>query len=298
MTFNKRLKAYVEEIDQYLKNALPKEQEIPDVLIQSMEYSVFAGGKRLRPILLLEAIKCIDENKRAQAIPLACALEMIHTYSLIHDDLPAMDNDDFRRGKPTNHKVYGEGMAVLTGDALLNYSFELMLNNVPFNTEREKDNYIRAIQEIAKAAGIFGMIGGQTKDLECENQGLNFETLQYIHSHKTGALIRASLRAGAMCAGANEKQLEALTLFGEKIGLAFQIVDDILDIIGDETKLGKRVGSDDKNKKLTYPSIYGLEESKKMVEELLNEALKAIELFGAKSEFIGELGKFICIRDY
>lgn len=297
MEFNNRLKEYIVDIDKELKNFLPNKQDIPEDILTSMEYSLFAGGKRIRPILLLESAKCIG-GKKESVLPLACAMEMIHTYSLIHDDLPAMDDDDYRRGKPTNHKVFGEGLAVLTGDGLLNYSFELMINNVPEEDKKSIENYLEAIKEITKASGVYGMIGGQTKDLEWEGKELDLDTLKYIHSHKTGALITASLRAGAIAVGASKDSLNALTVFGEKIGLAFQIVDDILDVIGDEKKLGKKVGSDNKNHKLTYPSIYGLEKSKKMVNDILKEALEAIKIFGEKANFLGELAKFICIRDY
>jgi geranylgeranyl diphosphate synthase type II len=296
MDFNQQLYEYIKEVDMYLNEFLPNEQEIPDVIVEAMHYSVSAGGKRLRPILLIEAAKCIGADKN-MVLPLASAIEMIHTYSLIHDDLPAMDNDDYRRGKLTNHKVFGEGMAILAGDALLNYSFEIMINNVPKDIDNLR-NYVKAIQEIAKAAGIKGMIGGQVKDLECEGKTMDIDTLNYIHTHKTGALIRASLRAGAIAAGATKKELDALTIYGEKLGLAFQIVDDVLDIIGDEKKLGKPVGSDKNNQKITYPAIYGIEKSKEMVDKLLKEALQKIEPFGPKSKFLGELGIFICKRDH
>jgi len=296
MEFNKQLNKYIKEIDINLKEALPKEKEIPNVIIEAMNYSVSAGGKRLRPILLIEAAKCIGAEKN-KVLPLACAMELIHTYSLIHDDLPAMDNDDYRRGKLTNHKVFGEGMAILAGDALLNYSFELMINNVP-EDNIELKNYVKAIQEITNAAGIKGMIGGQVKDLECEGKTMDLDSLHYIHTHKTGALIRASLRAGAIAAGATSDELTDLTIYGEKLGLAFQIVDDILDVIGDEKKLGKPIGSDNSNQKLTYASIYGIEKSKEMIDKLLDEALQIIKPFGSKSNFLRELGIFICKRDY
>lgn len=296
MEFKDRLNNYIREIDVYLKVFFPREEDIPRDIIEAMEYSIFAGGKRLRPILLIEGAKSIGGNIK-RVLPLACALEMIHTYSLIHDDLPSMDNDDFRRGKPTNHKVFGEGMAILAGDGLLNYSYELMINNIPKDIVEMK-NYIEGMKEIARAAGIMGMIGGQVKDLEYEGKDMDIDTLHYIHSHKTGALIRASLRAGAIASGANNNELTALTIYGEKLGLAFQIVDDILDIIGNVAKLGKPIGSDKDNKKLTYPNIYGLEESKAIIDRLLSEALEAISIFGSKAKFLEELGVFICKRDY
>ncbi len=296
MAFKNRLESYIKDIELQLEGYLPKDDEIPSQIIEAMKYSLFAGGKRIRPILLLEAAHCLDYDKQ-KIMPLACAIEMIHTYSLIHDDLPSMDNDDYRRGKLTNHKVYGEGLAVLAGDALLNYSFELMMDHVPKNPE-EMIRYIQAVGEIVRASGIRGMIGGQVKDLEYEDKELDLDTLQYIHSHKTGALITASLRGGAICAGANDQELEALTYFGEKIGLAFQIVDDILDIIGDQSKLGKPIGSDEKNQKLTFPTIYGLEKSQEMLDALLEDALEKLKLFGSKGNFLSELGSFICKRDY
>lgn len=298
MEFNEQLDRHIHKIETHLREFLHSGDttNIPKVILESMEYSLMAGGKRLRPILLIEAAKSVGSNVE-KVMPLACAIEMIHTYSLIHDDLPIMDNDDYRRGKLTNHKVFGEAVALLAGDALLNYSFEIMLNHVPKDKD-EMRQYIIAIQEISFAAGIQGMIGGQVKDLECEGQKMDLETLQYIHANKTGALIRASVRAGAIAGGGEKNQLDSLTIFGEKIGLAFQIVDDILDVIGDEKKLGKVVGSDAKNHKLTYPAIYGLEKSKKMVDKLLKDALKEIEIFGEKSEFLGKLGNFICKRDY
>ncbi len=296
MEFKDRLNQYINEIDKHIKELFPKDKDIPNRIIQAMDYSVFAGGKRLRPILLIEGAKSVGGNLK-RVVPLACALEMIHTYSLIHDDLPAMDNDDFRRGKPTNHRVFGEGMAVLAGDGLLNYSYELMINNIPDHIIDMK-NYIGAMKEIAKAAGVMGMIGGQVKDLEYEGKSMDISILHYIHNHKTGALIRAAIRAGALASGANEKELTGLTIYGEKLGLAFQIVDDILDIIGDENKLGKPIGSDKDNNKFTYPYIYGIDKSKEIVDRLLSEAIEEISIFGSKADFLKELGVFICKRDY
>ncbi|SJZ37005.1 polyprenyl synthetase family protein [Garciella nitratireducens] len=296
MEFDVQLKESIKEVENILEEFLPKGKDIPKIIIEAMEYSLMNGGKRLRPILLIEAAKCVEGDKN-KVLPLACAIEMIHTYSLIHDDLPAMDDDDYRRGKLTNHKVFGEGMSVLAGDALLNYAFEIMLTHIPENY-KEMMNYLKAVKEIAYAAGIQGMIGGQVKDLEYKEGVMDLETLQYIHIHKTGALIKASLRAGAIASGATKEQLKVLTVFGEKIGLAFQIVDDILDVIGDQKKLGKAIGSDQKNHKITYPSVYGLEKSQQMIEKLLQEALNHLKLFGSKGQFLGELGKFICKREY
>ncbi|NTW72653.1 MAG: polyprenyl synthetase family protein, partial [Eubacteriaceae bacterium] len=219
----------------------------------------------------------------------------IHTYSLIHDDLPAMDNDDFRRGKPTNHKVYGEDIAILSGDGLLNYSFELMINNIPEGNER---NYIHGVKAIARAAGCFGMIGGQTDDIKNENSGISIERLDSINGRKTGALIKASLLAGGYFSGMSPESLSQLEKYSERIGLAFQIVDDILDIVGDQEKTGKKAGSDSVNEKTTYPMKYGVEKSREIVQELHQEALVFLENSGLKSEFLDELTSFICIRDY
>lgn len=290
MNLKEELKEKLKIIDQALDQYLPAEKNLQHTIFESMRYSIFAGGKRLRPILMLKASEFVG-GKMEDVLPFACAIEMIHTYSLIHDDLPAMDDDDYRRGKPTNHKVYGEGMAVLAGDGLLNYAFELMLQEILKNGEN-LERKVAAMKEIATASGIHGMIGGQVVDLLSENKQISKETLDFIHNNKTAALIIASIKAGAILGGANEEELRCLTEFAKNIGLGFQITDDILDIIGDEKKLGKKVGSDTENNKSTYPSLYGLEESMKKVDELYNKSVQAIEHFRDEAKF------FICLSDY
>lgn len=260
-----------------------------------MNYSLSAGGKRLRPILTLEACKIVGGNED-EAIPFAIAIEMIHTYSLIHDDLPALDNDDLRRGRPTNHKVYGEAMGILAGDALLNYAFEVMLAGSINKENPEK--YLKAINEIAKGAGIYGMIGGQVVDVESENKQIEKEKLDYIHMNKTAAMMVGCMRAGATIGGANSEQMEEITKYAKNIGLSFQIVDDILDIVGDEAKLGKKVGSDIENHKSTYPSLLGLDKSKEIAHNLIDEAKKSIEKLSDDVDFLKGLAEYIIDREY
>lgn len=263
-------------------------------IFEAMRYSMMAGGKRLRPILLLEAYKLCGGSKGV--LPFALALEMIHTYSLIHDDLPAMDNDDLRRGKPTNHVVFGEGMAILAGDALLNYAFETMLK-ASLNSETPYLS-LKAMQLIAQASGVHGMIGGQVMDLKSEDKEVPFETLDYIHTHKTGALLVASLHAGAVLANADLTKIEALTRYGYHIGLAFQIADDILDIEGDQQKLGKTIGSDIDNHKTTYPSLFGLEQAKVKAKTHVDQAKKALIPFERDADFLLQLADFIINREH
>jgi geranylgeranyl diphosphate synthase type II len=230
----------------------------------------------------------------APALDAACALECIHTYSLIHDDLPGMDNDDYRRGKLTNHKVFGEGMAILAGDALLTYAFEILANMA---TAENSLQMIQIIQEAAKASGEAGMIGGQVVDILSEQKEPSLELLQYIHSHKTGALIAASVRIGAILGGANEEQLEALTIYAHQLGLAFQITDDILDVVGDAEKIGKPVGSDEKNQKATYPLLFGLEQSKVMAKEAVDTAIHALAPFGDGADMLKQLALYLLSRE-
>ena len=229
------------------------------------------------------------------AIPFAVAVEMIHTYSLIHDDLPALDNDDLRRGKPTNHKIFGDAMATLAGDALLNYAFEVMLSS-----SIDKDNpnkYLKAINEIATHAGIYGMIGGQVVDIESENKVIEKEKLDFIHLNKTAAMIVGCMRAGAIIGGASEDELQRITKYGKNIGLSFQIVDDILDIIGDEKTLGKPIGSDIENHKSTYPSLLGLEKSREIAKELISDGKTSIEGLPSEVQFLHQLADYIVSRD-
>ena len=259
MEFKEILKNKIDYVEKLLMEYMPKEEGYQKTIMQAMNYSLSAGGKRLRPILTLESCKAVGGNEE-DAIPFAMAIEMIHTYSLIHDDLPALDNDDLRRGKPTNHKVFGEAMATLAGDSLLNYAYEIMLSS-SLNKENSK-KYLKAIYEIAKHAGIYGMIGGQVVDVESENKIIDKDKLDFIHLNKTAAMIVGCMRAGAIIGDASEEELEKITKYSENIGLSFQIVDDILDIVGDEEKLGKPIGSDIENHKSTYPSLLGLEKSR------------------------------------
>jgi geranylgeranyl diphosphate synthase type II len=260
-------------------------QGVPDALREAMRYSLFAGGKRFRPALALGAAEIVSGNDDV-ALPAACAVEMIHTYSLIHDDLPAMDNDDLRRGKPTLHKVYGEALAILAGDALLTMAFDMLT--------RTKD--LRVIQEVAQAAGAAGMAGGQVLDLESEGREISLDELRRLHECKTGALIRVSVRSGAMLAGAREDQLAALTRFGEHLGLAFQIADDILDVVGTEAALGKPIGSDANKHKSTYPALVGLARARDLADEAMRSALDTLNAFGPEADDFRALARFVVER--
>lgn len=275
-----------EKTEAALKERIARWGNAPKTLLETMRYSLFAGGKRLRPALALGAAEMICGDDTV-ALPAACALEMIHTYSLIHDDLPAMDNDDLRRGRPTSHKVFGEASAILAGDALLTMAFDVAA----------ECGDIRVVREIAQAAGVEGMVGGQQLDLEAEGQTLSFEALRHVHAFKTGSLIRVSVRAGAMLAGANEKQLELLTRYGENLGLAFQIMDDILDITSDTQTLGKPVGSDAANAKSTYPALLGLDVARALAMEAVVEAIVALEELWPEAETFCALANFVIHRE-
>lgn len=294
MEFKDVLKEKINYIETLLNEYMPKEEGYQQAVIQAMNYSLKAGGKRLRPILTLESCKIVG-GKEEDAIPFAVAIEMIHTYSLIHDDLPALDNDDLRRGKPTNHKVFGEAMATLAGDALLNYAFEVMLSSSI--DKKDSNKYLKAINEIAKHAGIYGMIGGQVVDVESENKIIDKDKLDFIHLNKTAAMIIGCMRAGAIIGGASEEKLEKVTKYGKNIGLSFQIVDDILDITGDEAKLGKPIGSDIENHKSTYPSLLGLEKSRKIARQLIEEGKSSIDGLSSEIDFLNQLGDYIISRD-
>lgn len=270
-----------------LRELLWREPEAPRGLIEAMEYSLMAGGKRLRPALALGAARVAGADE-AVALPAACALEMIHTYSLIHDDLPAMDNDDLRRGRPTAHKAFGEATAILAGDSLLTLAFEVLA---------EAGNTV-VIREIAHASGVCGMAGGQYVDLQSEGKQLTLDELRGIHRCKTGALIRVAVRAGALLAGAPAPTLEALTAYGEHIGLAFQIADDILDVVGDEAAIGKPVGSDVANDKATYPALLGLDQSTKLAREAADAAVTALVGLGPEAEIFRALADFIVDRNH
>ena len=295
MNFNCELKNRVNKIEQILNEYMPKEEGYQKKIFESMNYSLKAGGKRLRPILTLEACKIVG-GEEEDAIVFAVAIEMIHTYSLIHDDLPALDNDDLRRGRKTNHKVYGEAMAILAGDGLLNYAYEIMLKESIGKNDPEK--YLKAINEIAKSAGIYGMIGGQVVDIESEGKKIDMDKLDFIHMNKTAAIIIGCMRAGAIIGNATDKQLEDITKYAKNIGLSFQIVDDILDIVGDEAKLGKNVGSDIDNEKSTYPSLIGLEKSKEVANQLIKEAKASINQISKDNAFLNGLAEYIVDREY
>lgn len=284
-----------ELIDCRLEKALPPADELPFSLHRAMRYSTFAGGKRIRPILLLAAAEAVGGDL-ANALPAACAMEMIHTYSLIHDDLPAMDNDDFRRGNPTNHRVFGEAVAILAGDGLLTQAF-ILLSSPDFVASVPADRILAVIQEMAFAAGSRGMVGGQIVDMESEGKkDLDLPTVQYIHTHKTGALIKAAVKCGGLLAGADGGQLDALNRYGEAIGLAFQIYDDILDIEGTTAEIGKDAGSDQARGKATYPAVIGLKESRIRATELLDMALEVIAGFDMQADPLREIARFVLSR--
>jgi len=292
------LKTYIAErralVDQALDRCLPKEEGPAGEVMRAMRYSVFAGGKRVRPILCLAACEAMGGDIE-RALPVACALECIHTYSLIHDDLPAMDDDDYRRGVPTCHKVFGEAMAILAGDGLLTFAFQL-LSGVSHNAGRRKSNSLEATQVIARAVGVHGMVGGQVVDMASEGKDADAGTVRYIHTHKTAALIDASIQAGALIAGGRRNKIESLGRYGEALGLAFQVVDDILDIEGDPKKMGKATGSDIRKKKATYPSVYGLEESRTIAKKLIEEAIDSLRWFGAEAEPLRAIAHYILDR--
>ena len=289
------LEAYRHQIDSALDRFLPPESQRPKKLHQAMRYSVFSGlpgqgGKRLRPILTLGASE-LCAGKKEQALPAACAIELVHTYSLIHDDLPALDDDDFRRGKPSSHKAFGEATAILTGDALLTLAFEIISREMPGDLAGP------LTLELARGAGSEGMIAGQAMDIEPDGKR-NLDLLRYIHRHKTGSLIATSVRMGAIAARAPEKSLEKLSSFGENLGLAFQITDDLLDVEGKAAKLGKPVRRDQEQGKLTYPSVLGLERSRVEAENLIAKAVAELSYFGEKGEFLEALARSILKRQY
>ena len=278
-------------IEARLVDFLPEQEEQRSRLFEAMKYSLLAGGKRLRPLLLLEACS-VCGGDAGRALPYACAIEFIHTYSLIHDDHPSMDDDDLRRGKPTNHKVFGDGMAILAGDGLLNSAFDIMTEDMLKAAGRGENTepLLKAVYEISSAAGVRGMIAGQAADLDNTGAGCrSSEMLLYIHRNKTGALIRAAVRAGALIGEASDSQLIALTRYAENLGLAFQISDDILDVVGNTEKMGKSAGADERLGKLTYPSVYGLEESRRRLEEATGRAVEAAESFGSGGVFLAKL---------
>ncbi len=267
----------------------------PRILHESITYSLSAGGKRVRPVLCIAAHEACG-GTAGDVVPYAAALELIHTYSLIHDDLPAMDDDDLRRGKPTNHVVFGEGMAILAGDALLTEAF-VLLSDPRFKTAQMTDSQVlRVVNEISFAAGEEGMVGGQAQDLLSEDADPDAKTLSFIHAHKTAALIRASVVSGGILADADADQLDLLRSYGQNIGVAFQVVDDILDIVGETEEIGKPAGSDEKKKKMTYPKLYGLEQSKQKAEELITAAIDALSTFDEKAKSLRAVARYLAKR--
>ncbi|WP_052088390.1 polyprenyl synthetase family protein [Paenibacillus wynnii] len=289
--------AVAELVTTEIEGLFPEQWEVPQNLREAMKYSLMAGGKRLRPLLVIAACEALG-GRREAALPVASAIEMVHTYSLIHDDLPAMDNDDYRRGKLTNHKVFGEATAILAGDALLTHAFySIVQASRRFGVPAEC--VLSIVEDLAEMAGPRGMVGGQIADMEGEQGLTELERLQYIHLHKTGDLIVFSLLAGGRIAGATEQQLEALRSFGTHIGLAFQVQDDILDLIGDEGKLGKKTGSDLKQEKVTYPYFIGLEASRQEVERLTETAKLAVSEGGfSDSTRLLEIAGYLMKRDH
>lgn len=292
------VKAYLREkkavVDRALEGYIPKHQGPASLVIDAMRYSLFAGGKRLRPILCLAGAEAVG-GARADVLHVACALELIHTYSLIHDDLPLMDDDDVRRGKPANHRVFGEAVALLAGDGLLTEAFRLM-GSPEKSPGISPENSLKVIGLIAKAAGYRGMVGGQVVDIESEGKEVDFSVVEYIHTRKTGALISASVTSGALIGGGDDGQLKGIETYGKKVGLAFQISDDILDIEGDSETMGKGVGSDGRKEKVTYPSVVGLAESKKKQTELVQSAIDALKPFDERTDPLREIARYIIKR--
>lgn len=280
-----------ELVEAALIRELEAGETLSATLADSMRYSLLAGGKRLRPILLMAAAEAVG-GKGEDYLTTACAIEMIHTYSLIHDDLPSMDNDDYRRGKLTNHKIYGAGMATLAGDALLTLAFEVMMRQ----SEATDAVKLAIVREVSVASGPNGMVGGQAIDLESEGQHISPDDLRRMHMGKTGALFRAAIRCGALLAGASAAELRALTRYAESFGLAFQITDDILDVTGEAAAIGKPVGSDERNHKSTYVTLTSLSEAREMARKAVTEAVEALHPLGNKTAFLRELAEFLLSR--
>lgn len=289
---NQFLATRTDAVNAALDQFLPSEKTKPATIHKAMRYSLFAGGKRMRPAVLLAAAQACGGSEK-DAMPLACAVECIHTYSLIHDDLPAMDNDDFRRGKPTNHKVFGEGIAVLAGDALLTQAFEIAAQAKGWPRYSHKD----LVLEIARASGSLQLVGGQVADLEGENKKLSVAELRYIHERKTSALLCCSVRLGGMSANCTPAQLKALTDFGYNVGLAFQVIDDILDVTQTSEQLGKTAGKDVAVQKATYPAIVGLEKSRKIATQLTDKAFASLKIFKGKAVALEALAEYLLKRD-
>ncbi len=293
MNFKEKNNIYVNMIEERIQNIIPEVNEYCLDIKKAMSYSLLAGGKRLRPLLALAVAEMLDKPFD-EVINFGCAIEMIHTYSLIHDDLPAMDNDDYRRGKPTNHKVFGEAMAILAGDGLLNMAYEIMINDA---VESKSIDKMRAAGIVAKYAGSLGMVGGQVIDLQSEGKTIESDRLKTMHRLKTGALIKAPVEAAAVICGADKKEFELLSGYAANLGLAFQIKDDILDIEGTVENMGKNPGNDSSCNKSTYVTMYGLEESKKLLETVTQEGISCLEAFGNNAQFLKELALSLVVRD-
>lgn len=293
-----KIKKYLDErktlVDKALQKFMPKPSGLASDVIRAMDYSLFAGGKRIRPILCIAGAEAVGGSTDS-VLPVACAIELIHTYSLIHDDLPVMDNDDFRRGKPTNHKVFGEAIALLAGDGLLTLAFNLMAG-YGAEKEVEKKALLRVIDLIASAAGYKGMVGGQVVDITYEGKEPDPNVVEYIHRHKTAALIAASVTAGTILAGGNKDEEKSINRYGQQIGLAFQIADDILNIEGDRKVMGKGIGSDKERGKITYPSVFGAAESKNIQKELIKNAIESLKRFDNRAEPLRDLARYVIKR--
>ncbi len=292
------LKKYFErrrrQVDRALDRWVAGEEEFPSQVHKAMRYSLFAGGKRLRPILALAAAEAVG-GKTTEALPVACALELIHTYSLIHDDLPAMDDDDLRRGRPTSHKVFGEAAAILAGDALLTEAFRLLARPDLMKNVSSRRR-LRAIHTLALNSGSQGMVGGQAMDMASAGGKISPDVLEYIHSHKTGALIGAAVAVGAVIGGGSPREVRALEEYGRKAGLAFQIMDDLLDVQGEETRMGKAVGKDQAKGKATYPALFGVEDSRRKAEGLVREAVTRLDSFDGRANPLREIARYILQR--
>ncbi|HOA19729.1 MAG TPA: polyprenyl synthetase family protein [Sedimentibacter sp.] len=293
MEFKEWFKEKVSIVDEYLGQIIEVKENPQKIIYQAVNYSLLSGGKRLRPVLFLGAYELFRDDLK-KALPFACAMEMIHTYSLIHDDLPAMDNDDYRRGKLSNHKKFGEARAILAGDALLNKAFETGLDAA---INLKDINAIKALKLIADSSGTEGMIGGQVIDIDGENKISSIEDLKYMYSLKTGAIIKSSVTAGATLAGATENEIKLLENYAEKVGIAFQIMDDILDVTSTQEKLGKLIGSDAANNKTTYLTFKSIDEARKDVEKFTEEAIKSLSLFGNRAIYLIELAKYLTSRE-
>ena len=298
MQFEQELKEKTAEVEALLERMLPEEEGLQKTIFSAMRYSLMAGGKRIRPLLIAETYRFFGGTDIALAEPFMAAIEMIHTYSLIHDDLPALDNDDYRRGQKTCHIVYGEDMAILAGDALLNYAYEVATKAFDLAEKDQIMNVVEAIKILASKPGIYGMIGGQVADVELEGTPLSMEQILFIHKNKTSALIEACMMIGAVLAGASKEDVLKMEECGEYIGLAFQIQDDILDLTGDEEEIGKPVGSDEKNHKTTYVTLKGLERSQRDIEDISKKAIDILEKYDKGDCYLTNLTRFLIHRTH